>query len=53
MKATAIFYNDSTDCVLAAPNAKGGTTYTIFDSVSTMLNYANENGFKITEVETI
>lgn len=53
MKATAIFHNDSTGCELSTPNTLGGTTYTLFDSVSTMLNYADENGFKNTEVETI
>ena len=43
MNAKAIFYNDSTDCILTAPNGKGGTTYTIFSRVSDMVNYCREN----------
>lgn len=43
MNAKAIFYNNSTDCTLAVPNAKGGTTYHIFYSVSQMVNYCREH----------
>lgn len=53
MNATAIFYNDSTVCVLAAPNAKGGTTYSLFEAVSAMLNHAASEGMAITEVVTL
>lgn len=42
--AKVIFYNDSTDCTLAVPNSKGGTTYTVFERVSDMVNYCHENG---------
>ena len=44
--AKAIFYNNSTDCTLAVPNSKGGTTHHLFDSVSEMVNYCRENGIK-------
>ena len=44
--AKAIFYNNSTDCTLAVPNSKGGTTYHIFESVSEMVNYCRANGIK-------
>ena len=46
MNAKAIFYNNSTDCTLAVPNSKGGTTYTIFDSVSECVNYCRKNGIE-------
>lgn len=41
-----IFYNDSADCALAVPNGKGGTTYTLFDSVSECVSYCRENGIE-------
>lgn len=44
--AKVIFYNDSTDLTLAVPNSKGGTTYTVFERVSDMVNYCRENGIK-------
>lgn len=44
--AKAIFYTDSTDCTLAAPNAQGGTTYTLFDSVSQLVNHCLANGIE-------
>ena len=44
--AKAIFYNNSTDCTLAVPNSKGGTTHHIFESVSEMVNYCRANGIK-------
>lgn len=44
--AKAIFYNNSTDCTLAVPNSKGGTTYHLFESVSKMVNYCRANGIK-------
>ncbi len=46
MKAKAIFYNNSTGCTLAAPNSKGGITYTLFEHVSDMVNYCRENGIE-------
>lgn len=36
--AKVIFYNGTADCTLAVPNSKGGTTYTVFDSVSDVVN---------------
>jgi hypothetical protein len=51
MNAKAIFYNNDTDCTLAVPNSKGGTTFHPFEKVSTMVNFASENGYAITEVE--
>lgn len=53
MNATAIFYNNDTDCTLTVPNANGGTTYHPFEKVSTMLNFARENGYKITSTKTV
>ena len=44
--AKAIFYNNSTDCTLAVPNSKGGTTHYLFESVSEMVNYCRENGIE-------
>lgn len=44
--AKVIFYNDITDCTLAVPNSKGGTTYTVFERVSDMVNYLHENGIE-------
>lgn len=41
--AKVIFYNDSTDLTLAVPNSKGGTTYTVFERVSDMVNYCRDN----------
>ncbi len=52
MNAKMIFYNNSTDCTLAVPNAQGGTTYHLFERVSDMVNYAHDNGYKLAEVET-
>ena len=46
--AQAIFYNNSTDCTLAVPNSKGGTTYHLFEKVSDMVNYCRENGIEAT-----
>ena len=44
--AKAIFYKNSTDCTLAVPNSKGGTTHHLFESVSDMVNYCRENGIE-------
>ena len=44
--AKAIFYTDSTDCTLAVPNAQGGTTYTLFDSVSQLVNHCLSHGIE-------
>ena len=44
--AKAIFYKNSTDCILAVPNSKGGTTHHLFESVSEMVNYCRENGIE-------
>lgn len=43
MNAKAIFYNDSTDCILAVRNSRGGLTYTLFERVSDMVNYCRDN----------
>ena len=48
--AKAIFYNNSTDCTLAVPNSKGGTTYHLFERVSDMVNYCREQGIEATPV---
>lgn len=50
MKAKAIFYKDSTDCTLAVPNSKGGTTFHPFEHVSEMVNYCNEHHIEATPV---
>ena len=44
MKAKMIFSNSSTDCYLETPNARGGKTWTLFESVSQAVNHCNENG---------
>ena len=44
--AKAIFYNNSTDCTLAVPNSKGGTTFHLFERVSEMVNYCREHGIE-------
>ena len=44
--ANVIFYNDSADCTLAVKNSKGGTTYTVFERVSDMVNYCREYGIE-------
>lgn len=44
--AKAIFYTDSTDCTLAVPNAQGGTTYILFDSVSSLVNHCLTHGIE-------
>ncbi len=46
MNAKVHFYNNSTDCTLAVPNSKGGTTYHLFESVSEVVNYCRANGIK-------
>lgn len=46
--AKAIFYNNSTDCCLETPNALGGKTWTLFNSVSEMVNYCREHGIEAT-----
>ena len=46
MNAKVHFYNNSTDCTLAVPNSKGGTTYHLFESVSEVVNYCRENGIE-------
>lgn len=51
MNAKAIFYNNDTDCTLAVPNEKGGTTFHLFEKVSAMVNFAREKGYAVTEVE--
>lgn len=47
MNATAHFYDIDTSVALQTSNAKGGSTFTLFDSVSEMLNYAKEKGIEI------
>lgn len=46
MNAKVHFYNNSTDCTLAVPNSKGGTTYHLFESVSEVVNYCRANGIE-------
>ena len=48
--AKAIFYNNSTDCCLEIPNALGGKTWTLFNSVSEMVNYCREHNIEATPV---
>lgn len=43
MNAKIIFSNSSTDCYLESPNALGGKTWTLFDSVSQAVNHCNDN----------
>lgn len=43
MNAIAFFYNDSTDCIMAVRNNRGGLTYTLFERVSDMVNYCRDN----------
>ena len=50
MNAKIIFSNSSTDCYLQTPNALGGKTWTLFDSVSQAVNYCRENNIEATPV---
>ena len=50
MNAKIIFSNSSTDCYLQTPNALGGKTWTLFDSVSKAVNYCRENNIDATPV---
>ena len=50
MNAKAIFSNNSTSCILETPNALGGKTWTLFDSVSQAVNYCRENNIEATPV---
>ena len=47
MNATAHFYDMDTTVYLQTSNAKGGSTFTMFDSVGDMLNYAEGKGIEI------
>lgn len=53
MKAKAIFHNDSCDCQIEFTNNRGGKTWVLFSTVSSMVNYANEHGIDIIDIETI
>lgn len=48
--AKAIFYKNNTDCTLAVPNDKGGTTFLLFDTTSQLVNYCRDNGISATAV---
>lgn len=45
MKTTVTFYNDGT-LVLKQPNGRG-TKHTLFESVSELINYLNENNIDV------
>lgn len=47
MNATAHFYDMDTAVALQTSNEQGGSTFTLFDSVSEMINHANEKGIEI------
>ena len=49
MKARVIFFHDDADTViLAQPRANGGTYYTLFPTVSQLVNHVRENGIEVT-----
>lgn len=52
MNATTHFYDSDTNVVLQTPNSKGGSTYTLFEKVSSMINHAREIGAVITNIVT-
>lgn len=52
MDATAHFYDYDTDLALQTKNAKGGSTFTLFDSVSELLAYAKDKAIDIINVVT-
>ena len=50
MNATIIFSNKHANCYLETPNALGGKTWTLFDSVSKAVNYCREHNIEATPV---
>lgn len=50
--ATAHYYDCDTDVALQTRNNKGGFTFTLFESVAAMVNYAREIGVEIVNVIT-
>lgn len=50
--STAHFYDGDTDVVLQTRNANGGSTFTLFDKVSSMINHAARIGVEIANVVT-
>lgn len=50
--ATAHFYDSDTDVVLQTRNEKGGSTFTLFEKVSSMINHAKSIGVEIVNVVT-
>ena len=52
MKATVHYYDMDTDVTLQQSNANGGSTFTLFESVSELLNYAKDRAIDIINVVT-
>lgn len=50
--ATAHFYDSDTDVVLQTSNERGGSTFTLFEKVYSMINYANSIGVEVVNVVT-
>jgi len=50
--ATAHFYDGDTDVVLQTRNEKGGSTFTLFENVSSMMSHAKDMGVEIVDVVT-
>lgn len=49
MKEKVIFYHDDADTViLEQTRADGGMLYTLFSSVSLLVNYIKKNGIEVT-----
>lgn len=45
--AKVIFYKDDANVTLVERNAKGGSTYTLFETVSELVNTLNEKGIDV------
>lgn len=52
MNATVHFYHNATDCVLSTPRTNGGTTHTLFESVSQCWQHIRDNGLHVTQIIT-
>lgn len=52
MEATVHYYDTDTDLALQTKNAKGGSTFTVFSSVSELLNHAKDRAINIINVVT-
>ena len=56
MKARVIFYHDDAGTVvLAQKRNNGGMLYTLWNSVSVLVNYIQQNGIEVTfgDIETV